>query len=56
VPTGRPRSGFKGDLRVRNENIAQERVVQVDKTAATVEDAADRNRTRFRRDSVSMQP
>jgi len=34
---------FKGDLRVRDENIAQERVVD-----AAVEDAADRNRARFR--------
>ncbi len=39
---------FKGDLRLRNENIAQQRVVRVDATTAAVEDAADRNRTRVR--------
>jgi TolA-binding protein len=39
---------FKGDLRMRNENIEQERVVRVDDTTAAIDDAADRNRTRFR--------
>jgi regulator of replication initiation timing len=39
---------FKGDLRMRNENIEQERVVKVDNTTARVTDAADRNRTRIR--------
>jgi hypothetical protein len=39
---------FKGDLRVRNENIEQERVVRVDDTTAAIDDAADRNRTRIR--------
>jgi cell division protein FtsB len=39
---------FKGDLRMRNENIEQERVVRVDNTTAAIDDAADRNRTRFR--------
>ncbi len=34
---------FKGDLRVRNENIEQERVAD-----GSVEDAANQNRTRFR--------
>jgi hypothetical protein len=38
---------FKGDLRVRDENIEQERLV-ADGTAATVVDAADRNRSRIR--------
>jgi hypothetical protein len=39
---------FKGDLRMRNDNIAQERVVKVTDTTADVDDAADRNRTRLR--------
>jgi len=34
---------FKGDLRVRNENIEQERVAD-----GAIEDAANQNRTRFR--------
>ena len=38
---------FKGDLRVRDENIEQERLV-ADGTAATAVDAADRNRARIR--------
>jgi hypothetical protein len=38
---------FKGDLRVRNENITTEHVVGDDATAQ-VEDAADRNRMRYR--------
>ncbi|HET7203014.1 MAG TPA: putative porin [Steroidobacteraceae bacterium] len=39
---------FKGDLRMRSENIEQERVVRVDDTTAAIDDAADRNRTRIR--------
>jgi hypothetical protein len=35
---------FKGDLRIRDENIEQERVV----SAGNVDDAADQNRMRFR--------
>ena len=38
---------FKGDLRVRDENIETQRVVGTGPTAQ-VEDAADRNRVRFR--------
>jgi hypothetical protein len=39
---------FKGDLRVRDENITQERVVPIDASTADIDDAADRNRARIR--------
>lgn len=38
---------FKGDLRVRDENISQDRLV-ADGTAARVDDSPDRNRVRIR--------
>jgi hypothetical protein len=39
---------WKGDLRMRDENITQERVVPTSATTAAVDDAADRNRARIR--------